>query len=115
MELKDEWDLASAMKVLKHQTVDARLWAEAVEWLILYGPDDVREILLASSGTATHECFPDLQAKGYAPDGQPCYRVEDLARNLDISEDEARKMIQEKEKAHKLHHFIDEEDTMKVQ
>lgn len=115
MELKDEWDLASAMKILEHQTVDAKIWAEAVEWLILYGPENIRELLLTSSGTATHECFPDLQAKGYAPDGQPCYSVEDLARNLDISEDEARKMIQEKEKAHKLHHFIDEEDTMKVQ
>ncbi len=115
MELKDEWDVESAMKVLKHQTVDAKLWADAVEWLILYGPDEVRELLLNSSGTATHKCFPDLQAKGYAPDGQPCYSVEDLAKSLHISEDEARTMIQEKEKTHKLHHFIDEEDTMKVQ
>lgn len=115
MELKDEWDVESALIVLKHQTVDAKLWAEAVEWLILYGPDDVRELLLNSSGTATHECFPDLQAKGYAPDGQPCYNVEDLAKSLHISEDEARTVIQEKEKIHKLHHFIDQEDTMKVQ
>jgi hypothetical protein len=115
MELKDEWDVESAMQVLQHQTVDAKLWAEAVEWLILYGPDEIREILMNSSGTATHQCFPDLMAKGYAADGQPCYSIEDLAKSLHISEDEAREMLREKEKSHKLHHFIDEEDTMKVQ
>lgn len=115
MSLKDEWDVESAMKVLQHQTVDAKLWAEAVEWLILYGSDEIREILLNSSGSATHECFPDLQAKGYAPDGQPCYSVEELAKNLYLSEEEARTILKEKEKAHKLHHFIDEEETMKVQ
>jgi hypothetical protein len=115
MALKDEWDIDSAMQVLQHQTVDAKLWSEAVEWLILFGPEEIRELLLNSSGVATHECFPDLKAKGYAADGQPCYKVEDLAKNLDIKEGEAREMIQEKEKRHDLHHFIDEEDTMKVQ
>ena len=115
MALQDEWDVDSAMQVLKHQTVDAKLWAEAVEWLMLYGPEEIREILLNASGTATHDCFPDLQAKGYAADGQPCYSVEDLAKNLNISEAEAKTMIQEKEKSHKIHHFIDEKDTMKVQ
>ena len=115
MELKDEWDIKSAMQVLQHQTVDAKLWAEAIEWLILYGPDSIREILLNASGTATHQCFPDLEAKGYAADGQPCYSVEDLAKSLHISEDEARKTLKEKETIHQVHHFIDEEDTMKVQ
>jgi len=115
MTLKEEWDVESAMQVVQHPTVDSKLWAEAVEWLILYGPDDIREILLSASGTATHQCFPDMQAIGYAADGQPCYTVEDLAKNLNISEEEARTIIQEKEKSHKLHHFIDEEDTMKVQ
>ncbi len=115
MELKDNWDEKSAMQVLRHPTVDAKLWAEAVEWLILYGPDETRELLLQASGTATHECFPNLQAKGYAADGQPCYNVEDLAKNLQISRDEAETMIKEKEKSHQIHHFIDEKDTMKVQ
>ncbi len=115
MELKDSWDVQSAVQVLKHQTVDTRLWAEAVEWLMLYGPDSIRELLLNSSGVATHECFPDLRAKGYAPDGQACYSVDDLAKSLNISAEEAREMIKEKEKAHKIHHFIDEEDTIKVQ
>ena len=115
MELKDEWDIDSAMKVLQHPTVDSKLWSEAVEWLLLYGPPEIREILLNSSGTATHECFPNLQAKGYAADGQPCYNVDDLAKSLNVSEDEARAMILEKEKNQEIHHFIDEEDTMKVQ
>lgn len=115
MNLKDQWDVESAMKVLRHPTVDAKLWSEAVEWLMLYGPDKIKEILLQSSGTATHECFPDLKAKGYAPDGQPCYSVKDIAINLNISEDEARHIIEEKEKNHETHHFIDEDDTMKIQ
>lgn len=115
MELKDNWDLKSAMQVLEHQTVDAKLWAEAVEWLMLYGPDETRELLLQASGAATHHCFPDLQAKGYAPDGQACYSVEDLAKNLNISKAEAKAMLIEKEKSHQIHHFIDEKDTMKVQ
>ena len=115
MELKDEWNVESAMKVLEHPTVDAQLWGEAVEWLILYGPEEIRERLLNASGTASHECFPDLKAKGYAPDGQPCYSVKDLAKSLSIGEDEAKAMIKEKEKRHNLHHFIDEEDTLKVQ
>ncbi len=115
MEFKNEWNMESAMQVVQHQTVDARLWAEAVEWLILYGPESIREMLLLASGTATQECFPDLKAKGYAPDGQPCYSMEDLASNLDISKDEAKEMLQEKEKTHKCHHFIDKEDTIKIQ
>ncbi len=115
MELKDEWDVESAMKVLAHPTVDAKLWAEAVEWLMLFGPEETRQLLLQASGTATHECFPDLKAKGYAADGQPCYNVEDLAKSLNISKEDAEKMIKEKEKSHKVHHFIDEDDTMKVQ
>ncbi len=115
MELKDEWDVESAMKVLAHPTVDAKLWTEAVEWLMLYGPEETRQLLLQASGTATHECFPDLKAKGYAADGQPCYNVEDLAKSLNISKEDAEEMIKEKEKSHKIHHFIDEEDTMKVQ
>lgn len=115
MKLQDSWDVESAMQVLQHQTVDAKLWAEAVEWLMLYGPEEIRELLLQASGTATHECFPDLQAKGYAADGQPCYSVEDLAKNLGIPRDDAEEMIKEKERSHKIHHFIDEDDTMKVQ
>lgn len=115
MDLREQWDLQSALAVLKHQTVDAKIWAEAVEWLILYGPDNIRELLLDSSGTATHSCFPELQAKGYAPDGQPCYTIEDMANAMEISEDEAREILKSKEKAHNIHHFINEEDTMKVQ
>lgn len=115
MDLREQWDLQSALAVLKHQTVDAKIWAEAVEWLILYGPDNIRELLLDSSGTATHNCFPELQAKGYAPDGQPCYTIADMANAMGIREDEAREILKGKEKAHHIHHFIDEEDTMKVQ
>ncbi len=115
MALRDEWTEEAAIQVLQHPTVDSRLWSEAVEWLLLYGREKIREILLHSSGVATNKCFPDLQAEGYAADGQPCYRVKDLAQCLQISEDDARKSIKTKETQHDSHHFIDEKDTMRAQ
>lgn len=115
MRLQDQWDVASAMEVLQHQSVDAKLWAEAVEWLILYGPQPIREILLSSSDTATHRCFPTLRPQGYSADGQPCYAVADLAESLSISSEEAQALLIQKEKSHEIHHFIDPIDTMKLQ
>ena len=32
---KQEWTVDSAMEILQHPTVDSKLWAEAVEWLLL--------------------------------------------------------------------------------
>lgn len=115
MDIKDQWTVETALEVLQHKTVDSKLWAEAVEWLILFGPDEIRELLLQSSGTATSQCFPDLKASGYAPDGQPCYNVAEIARSLQISEKEAKEIIARKQEEHKMPHFIDEAETHKVQ
>jgi hypothetical protein len=115
MDIKDQWTVETAMEVLQHTTVDSKLWAEAVEWLILFGPEEVRDLLLQSSGTATSECFPELRATGYAPDGQPCYNVAEIAKSLQISEKEAKDIIARKQEAHKMPHFIDEAETHKVQ
>ena len=41
MDFKDEWDLDTALKVVQNKTVDSKLWAEAVEWLLLYGPPEI--------------------------------------------------------------------------
>lgn len=114
MTFKDEWDLESAMKVLQHKTVDSKLWAEAVEWLMLYGPPEVQHLLLDASGMATADCFPELKPTSYTPDGQPCYDIRALATSLGISEEEAQKIIEEKEKAHGFPHRIDENDTHTV-
>ena len=100
MEFKDLWDIESAMKVLTHRTVDSRLWAEAVEWLILYGPEEIRQLLLESSTVATQSSFPELKPSTFTVDGQPCYTIGDLARALQMDEREAREILKQKEAEH---------------
>jgi hypothetical protein len=114
MEFKDYWTLENALKVLQHPTVDAKLWAEAVEWLLLYGPPDVQTLLLHASGIATQQCFPDLEAGKCTEDGQPCYDIGAIANALGIDAEDAYKTIAEKEMAHKIRHFIDPDDTYTV-
>lgn len=106
MEFKDEWNLETAMKVLEHKTVDSKLWAEAVEWLILYGPPEIKKLLMEASAHATASSFPELQPTGYTTEGQPLYDVSNLAQQLGITEDEVRKIIEEKEKLHKEQSII---------
>jgi len=115
MDMKDQWTEETALKILQHPTVDSKLWAEAVEWLILHGPDTIRDLLLQSSGMAAGQCFPDLKPVGYAPDGQPCFQVADLAESLQISRDEAKAILARKQEEHGMPHFIDEEQTHKLQ
>jgi hypothetical protein len=114
MEFKDHWSLENALKVLQHPTVDAKLWAEAVEWLLLYGPPDIQRLLLYASGIATRQYFPELETNRYTEDGQPCYDVAAIAKALGIDEEEAQRTIAEKEMAHQIHHFIEPEDTYTV-
>ena len=114
MDFKDEWTLENALKVLQHQTVDAKLWSEAVEWLLLYGPEEIRTLLLQASGIATKECFPSLKSDRCTDDGQACYDIEDIARVLGIDREEACKTIADKEKAHQQRHFIDPDETCTI-
>ena len=97
MEFKDLWNLESAMQVLTHDTVDAKLWAEAVKWLILYGPVEIRHLLLKASTIATNTSFPDLKPSGYTADGQPCYDMRDLAKSLGTTVIEVAKLLEQKE------------------
>jgi hypothetical protein len=115
MDIKDQWTVETAMGILQHKTVDSKLWADAVEWLIIYGPQEIRDLLLQSSGTATCQCFPELKAAGYAPDGQPCYAVAEIAGSLRISEVEAKEIIARKQEEHGTPHFIDETDVREIQ
>ncbi len=100
MESKDLWDIESAMKVLTHRTVDSKLWAEAVEWLILYGPEEIRQLLLESSIIATQSSFPELKPSSFTADGQPYYKVDDLAKALQMDEKDAREILKQKEAEH---------------
>ena len=111
MEFKALWDLESAMQVLANDTVDSKLWAEAVEWLILYGPPEIQELLINASKTATSSSFPELKPSHYTSEGEPCYDIGELARSLGIDEEEAQEILKKKDQEHQLLHVIDEDDT----
>ena len=112
---KEEWTLETAMTILRHPAVDSKTWAEAVEWLLIYGPPEVRSLLEQASCHATGEGFPELQPKGYAPDGSPCYDLGDLARLLGITEEEVREQILSKEQKHGTRHGYNSDETSKLQ
>lgn len=114
-EFKKQWDTEMAMTVLANKTVDSETWAEAVEWLMLYGPPHIQEILSQASSAATNEYFPDLKPTGYSPDGKPLYDVEALAQALNISKEEALAKLQEKEAKQETQHLFAEEDSHKIQ
>ncbi len=109
-----EWTLESALAVLEHPTVDSKLWAEAVEWLLVYGLPEIRELLTAASGQPPARAS-ELKPQGYGPDGSPCYDIGDLARSLGISEEEARRQLAEEEARHGVSHGLDDEDTTTLQ
>ncbi|SDP19072.1 hypothetical protein [Desulforhopalus singaporensis] len=111
MEHKDLWDLESAMKVLSHPTVDSKLWAEAVEWLIVNGPPEIKKMLLKASAAATASSFPDLKPVDFTPDGEPVYDIKALARELNISEEEVQKILAEKKAMLDINEFFDNTDN----
>ena len=112
---EQQWTLESALEILQHPTVDSTIWAEADEWLLLYGPPEVKEQLIQASGHASSKSFPELRPQRFAPDGSPCYDIAELARSLDISEEEARKQLAAKEKKHGIRHGFGEDDTTGLQ
>jgi hypothetical protein len=112
---KEEWSMESAMAVLSHPTVDSEIWAAAVEWLLVYGPPEIRVLLQQASGQATAASFPDLKPDRYAPDGSPCYDIARLAESLGISEEEAKAQITEQERRHGIRHGFDEDETTPLQ
>lgn len=113
-EFKKQWDEEMAMAVLANKNVDSETWAEAVEWLMLYGPAHIQEILSQASHVATKEYFPELKAKGYSPDGKPLYDVEALATALNISQEEVLQKLHEKEEMQETRHLFAEEDSHKI-
>ena len=106
MDFKEHWDLNTALQVVQNKTVDSKLWAEAVEWLLLYGPPEIVSILLQASGQATEQVFPELEAANYTSDGTPVYDVAKLARTLGVSEKEVRQIIKDKHLANNVNHLI---------
>ena len=103
------------MEILAHPTVDSKIWAEAVEWLLLHGPPEIPEMLQQASGYAAGREFPGLKAQGFTSEGDPVYSVADLAAALGISEEEAAEIIAEKQHKHGVRQFFEEQETRKVQ
>ena len=107
MATKDFWDLESAVRVLEHPTVDSKLWAEAVEWLLINGPAEIRKILLEASLHATNHHFPELKPSHYTVDGQPVYNVAELAKALNTSEKNVQNILKDKDNCAELSFFPD--------
>lgn len=112
---QQEWDEAMAMAVLENPTVDSKIWSEAVEWLLLFGPSHIKELLTQASETAAQSCFPELTATSFSPDGQPLYDISQLAKALGISEEETKQRLQEKEQQQGIRHLYTTADALKIQ
>ncbi len=104
-----------AMAVLENKTVDADLWAEAVEWLMLYGPPQIKELLSQASSMATGKEFPELHPTEYNEDGEPLYDMAKLAESLGISVTEATERLQQKEQEQNVQHLFSKADSMRIQ
>ena len=113
--LKDQWNLEMALQVMQNQTVDSKTWADAVKWLLLYGPPEIREMISQASSMATENFFPELTPIGYTDEGQPLYDVQALAKSLGISEEEAMDKIAELEKEYGIKNIFAEQEARKLQ
>jgi len=112
---RDEWNLGMALEVLQSETVDGKVWAEAVKWLFLFGPPAVREMISQASSMATGEFFPELSPIGYTDEGAPLYDIKKLAATLGMSEEETLAKMEELEAEHDIQSLYDEPATHKIQ
>jgi len=114
-DFKDQWNLEMAMEVLQSQTVDGKVWSEAVKWLLLYGPPQVKDILQQASAVAFEQCFSDVQAKGFNEEGQPYYDLQELAMALGMEVEEAAGRLAELQFAEGVELLVEGDRVYKVQ
>ncbi|MDA3970138.1 MAG: hypothetical protein PF442_02175 [Desulfobulbaceae bacterium] len=114
MTFKQEWDIKMALAVLKNKTVDGELWAEAVEWLMLYGPPQIQDLLGQASSMATSTQFPELAPAGYGADGAPFYNINELAESLGISAEETKARLQQKEQDGDIQHLFPDDEPKTI-
>ncbi|HIJ90366.1 MAG: hypothetical protein OEV89_06320 [Desulfobulbaceae bacterium] len=112
---KDNWDLSMALEVMNSETVDSKIWSEAVKWLLLFGPPPIREMISQASSMATGEFFPELAPIGYTEQGEPLYDIKKLAESLGMSEEEALAKMAELEAEHNIQSLYDPPDAHKIQ
>ena len=104
-----------ALAVLENRAIDAETWSEAVKWLMLYGPTEIRQLLGQASCHATREYFPGVKPRGYNEQGEPLYEVSDIATALGISEEEAALRLNEMEFTHNVRYLYDKRESRKLQ
>lgn len=114
-EFKNQWDVVMAMQVLIDPHVESRLWSEAVKWLLLYGPSEIRELIAQSSGFATNKCFPELKPEGFNAEGEPCYSLSELAAVLGMTDGEAKEKLADMGAAQQVQYLFGEDEVRKLQ
>lgn len=104
-----------ALSVIEHQTVDSALWVEAAEWLMLHGPQDIREVMQQASVMANKEIFPTMAPAGFNLAGEPCYDVKELAGALGLSEADLLQQLEETERRQGVRHVFEQLETKEIQ
>jgi len=114
-DIKSQWDLEMALQVIQQETVTSEVWADAAEWLLLYGPPQIQQLLRQASSIATQHCFPQLHSAGYTDEGEPCYDIRELAATLGLTEEETIEKMQELERQQGGTQLFTEDAIRKVQ
>ena len=103
-----------AMEVLASPNIDGESWSEAVKWLLLYGPPEVREMIQQASSLAFSEHFPGIEAKGYSAEGSPFYDLQDIAAALGVPAAEVADKLAELQFEEGVKVFVEGDHVFKV-
>ncbi|MEJ2689498.1 MAG: hypothetical protein P8130_06025 [Deltaproteobacteria bacterium] len=115
MDFRDQWNIEMAMQVLASEKVDGVTWTEAAKWLLLYGPHELRQILLEASSHACGSCFPELKASAFTKEGEPLFRIDHIAEALGSDPETLKKSLQPPLEGTEDVILHEGEDTFKVQ
>jgi hypothetical protein len=113
-EFREQWNLEMALAVVGSETVDGGVWAEAVKWLLLYGPPELHAVLTAASTASFAQCFPEVRVSGHSDSGQPYYALADLAEALGIPAAEAAGRLVELQSALGVEFLVEDDRVYKV-
>ena len=115
MKFEDEWNTDMALQVLQSETVDSQTWADAVKWLLLFGPPAIKEMLLQASTNATEKSFPNLRPAGFNEEGDPYYDLVHLAETLGADPETLYRSLMDLETESESSLCNPEEDVLKIQ